>query len=90
MQHLANALLTTLAIPMLNASQNVWSMLNAPETRLVSIRSAKILVLGCVAPMPIVQQQTTMQSVSVSLDILAMHSWRVKGSQQVSHQISNF
>ena len=89
MQHLANALLTTLAIPMLNASQNVWSMLNAPETRLVSIRSAKILVLGCVAPMPIVQQQTTMQSVSVSLGILAMHSWRVKGSQQVSHQISN-
>ena len=89
MQHLANALLTTLAIPMLNASQNVWSMLNAPETRLVSIRSAKILVLGCVVPMPIVQQQTTMQSVSVSLDILAMHSWRVKGSQQVSHQISN-
>ena len=89
MQHLANVLLTTLAIPMLNASQNVWSMLNAPETRLVSIRSAKILVLGCVAPMPIVQQQTTMHSASVSLDILAMHFWRVKGSPQVSHQISN-
>ena len=89
MQHLANVLLTTLAIPILNASQNVWSTLNAPETRLVSIRSAKILVLGCAVPMPIVQQQTTMQSVSVSLGILAMHSWRVKGSQQVSHQVSN-
>ena len=89
MQLLANVLLTTSAIPMLNASQNVWSMLNAPETRLVSIRSAKILVLGCVAPMPIVQQQTTMHSASVSLDILATHLWRVKGSPQVSHQISN-
>ena len=89
MQPLANVLLTTLAIHTLNASQNVWSTLNAPETRLVSIRNAKILVLGCVVLMPIVQLQTTMQSASVSLDILAMHLWRVKGSPQVSHQISN-
>ena len=89
MQPLANALLTTLAIPTLSANQNVWSTQNVPETKLVSIRNAKILVLGCVAPTPIVQLQTTMQSASVSLDILAMHLWRVKGSPQVSHQISN-
>ena len=89
MQLLANVLLTTSAIPMLNASQNVWSTLNAPETRLVSIRSAETLVQGCAVHMPSAQRPITMQSVSVSLGILAMHLWRVKGSPQVSHQISN-
>ena len=84
MQPLANVLLTTLAIHILNASQNVWSMLNAPETRLVSIRSAETLVQGCAVHMPSAQRPITMQSVSVSLGILAMHSWRAKESQQVS------
>ena len=84
MQHLANVLLTTLAIPMLNASQNVWSMLNAPETRLVSIRSAETLVLGCAVLMPSAQHPITMQCASVNLGILAMHLWRAKESQQVS------
>ena len=84
MQHLANALLTTLAIPILNASQNVWSTLNAPETRLVSIRSAKTLVLGCAVLMPSAQHPITMQCASVNLGILAMHLWRAKESQQVS------
>ena len=84
MQPLANVLLTTLAIPMLNASQNAWSTLNALETRLASIRSAETLVLGCAVLMPSAQHPITMQSASVSLDILAMHSWRAKESQQVS------
>ena len=84
MQHLANVLLTTLAIHILNASQNAWSTLSVPETRLVSIRNAKILVLGCAVHTPSAQHPITMQSVSVSLVILAMHSWRAKESQQVS------
>ena len=84
MQHLANALLTTLAIPMLNASQNVWSMLNAPETRLVSIRSAKILVLGCAVPMPSAQHPITMQCASVNLVTLETLLLLVRGSQHVS------
>ena len=84
MQLLANVLLTTSAIPMLNASQNVWSTLNAPETRLVSIKSAETLVLGCAVLMPSAQHPITMQSASVNLGILAMHSWHAKESRQVS------
>ena len=84
MQLLANVLLTTLAIHMLNASQNVWSTLNALETRLASIRSAETLVLGCVVLMLSAQHPITMQCASVNLGILAMHSWRAKESQQVS------
>ena len=84
MQHLANVLLTTLAIHMLNASQNAWSTLSVPETRLVSIRNAKIPVLGFVAPMPIAQLTITMLFVSVNLDTLAMHLLHVKGSPHVS------
>ena len=87
MQLLANVLLTTSAIHMLNASQNVWSMLNAPETRLVSIRNAKIPVLGFVALTPIAQLPITMLSVSANLDTLAMHLLLVKGSPHVSYFI---
>ena len=74
MQPLANALLTTLAIHTLNVNQNVWSTQNVPETRLVSIRNAKIPVLGFVVLTPIAQLPTTMLSVSVNLDILEMPS----------------
>ena len=84
MQHLANVLLTTSAIPMLNASQNVWSTLNAPETRLVSIRSAEILVLGCAVPMPSAQHPITMQCASVNLVTLETLLLLVRGSQHVS------
>ena len=87
MQPLANALLTTLAIPTLSANQNVWSTQNAPETKLVSIRNAKIPVLGFVALTPIAQQPITMLSVSVNLDTLAMHLLLVKGSPHVSYFI---
>ena len=84
MQPHANALLTTLAILTLSANQNVWSMQNAPGTRLVSIRNAKIPVLGFVALTPIAQLPITMLSASVNLDTLAMHSLHVKGSPHVS------
>ena len=84
MQPLANALLTTLAIHTLSANQNVWSTQNVPETRLVSIRNAKIPVLGFVVLTPIAQLPTTMLSVSVNLDTLAMHLLHVKGSPHVS------
>ena len=84
MQPLANALLTTLAIHTLSANQNVWSTQNAPETRLVSIRNAKIPVLGFVALTPIAQQPITMLSVSVNLDTPAMHLLLAKGSPHVS------
>ena len=84
MQPLANVLLTTSAIHTLSANQNVWSTQNAPETRLVSIRNAKIPVLGFVALTPIAQQPITMLSVSVNLDTLAMHLLLVKGSLPVS------
>ena len=84
MQPLANALLTTLAIHTLSANQNVWSTQNVPETRLVSIRNAKIPVLGFVAPMPIAQLPITMLFASVNLDTLAMHLLHVRGSPHVS------
>ena len=84
MQHLANVLLTTLAIPMLNASQNVWSMLNAPETRLVSIRSAETLVLGCAVLTPSAQHPITMQCASVNLVTLETLLLLVRGSLHVS------
>ena len=84
MQLLANVLLTTLAIPTLSANQNVWSTQNAPETKLVSIRNAKIPVLGFVVLTPIAQLPITMLSVSVNLDTLAMHSLLVKESPHVS------
>ena len=84
MQLLANVLLTTSAIPMLNASQNAWSMLNAPETRLVSIRSAKILVLGCVVLTPSAQHPITMQCASVNLVTLETLLLLVRGSLHVS------
>ena len=84
MQPLANALLTTLAIPTLSANQNVWSTQNVPETKLVSIRNAKIPVLGFVALTPIAQLPITMLSVSANLDTLAMHLLLVKGSPHVS------
>ena len=84
MQPLANALPTTLAIPTLSANQNVWSMQNAPETKLVSIRNAKIPVLGFVALTPIAQLPITTPFVSVNLDTLAMHSLHAKGSPHVS------
>ena len=87
MQPLANALLTTLAILILNANQNVWSTQNVPETKLVSIRNAKIPVLGFVALTPIAQQPITMLSVSANLDTLAMHLLLVKGSPHVSYFI---
>ena len=87
MQPLANALLTTLAIHTLSANQNVWSTQNAPETRLVLVRSAEIPVLGFVALMPIAQQPITMLSVSVNLDTLAMLLLHVKGSPQVSFRL---
>lgn len=80
MQPLANVLLTTSAIHTLSANQNVWSTQNAPETRLVSIRNAKIPVLGFVALTPIAQQPITMLSVSVNLDTPAMHLLLAKGS----------
>ena len=84
MQHLANVLLTTLAIPILNASQNVWSTLNAPETRLVSIRSVATLVLGCAVLTPSALHPITMQFASVSLVTLEMLLLHVRGSQHVS------
>ena len=84
MQPLANVLPTTLAIPTLSANQNVWSMQNAPETKLVSIRNAKIPVLGFVALTPIAQQPITMPFASVNLDTLAMRLCHVKGSPHVS------
>ena len=85
MQPLANALLITLEIHTLSANQNVWSTQNAPETRLVSIRSAETPVLGFVVPMHIAQQQTTMQCASVSLATLAMLLLPVRGSLHVSY-----
>ena len=84
MQPLANVLLTTLAIHTLSANQNVWSTLNVPETRLVSIRNAKIPVLGFVVLTPIAQPPITMLSVSVNLDTPAMHLLHAKGSPHVS------
>ena len=78
MQHLANVLLTTLAILILNANQNVWSTQNAPETRLASIRNAKIPVLGFAVRLLTVQPPITMLSVSVNLDTLAMLLLHVK------------
>ena len=84
MQPLANVLLTTLAIPTLSANQNVWSTQNAPETKLVLIRNAKIPVLGFVVLTPIAQLPITMLSVSANLDTLAMHLLLVKGSPHVS------
>ena len=87
MQPLANALLTTLAILILNANQNVWSTQNAPETRLASIRNAKIPVLGFVVHLLTVQPPITMLSVSVNLDTLAMLLLHVKGSPQVSFRL---
>ena len=84
MQPLANVLLTTSAIPMLNVSQNVWSTLNAPETRLVSIRSAETHVLGCAVPMPSAQHLITMQCASVNLVTLETLLLLVRGSQHVS------
>ena len=87
MQPLANVLLTTLAILILSANQNVWSTQNAPETRLASIRNAKIPVLGFVALTPFAQQPITMLSVSVNLDTLAMLLLHVKGSPQVSFRL---
>ena len=87
MQPLANALLTTLAIHTLSANQNVWSMQNVPETRLVLVRSAEIPVLGFVALTPIAQLPITMLSVSANLDTLAMHLLLVKGSPHVSYFI---
>ena len=71
MQPLANVLLTTSAIHTLSANQNVWSTQNAPETRLVSVRSVEILVLVYVGLMHIAQPQTTMPFASVILAILA-------------------
>ena len=59
MQPLANVLLTTLAILILNANQNVWSTQNAPETRLVSVRSAETLVLVFAVHLLTAQQRTT-------------------------------
>ena len=87
MQPLANVLLTTLAILILNANQNVWSTQNAPETRLASIRNAKIPVLGFAVHLLTVQPPITMLSVSVNLDTLAMHLLLVKGSPHVSYFI---
>ena len=84
MRLLANVLLTTSAILMLNASQNVWSTLNAPETRLVSIRSAETLVLGCVVLTPSAQHPITMQCASVNLVTLETLLLLVRGSQHVS------
>ena len=84
MQPLANALLTTLAILTLSANQNVWSMQNAPGTRLASIRNAKIPVLGFVVLTPIAQLPTTMLSVSVNLATLEMLLLLVKESPHVS------
>ena len=87
MQPLANALPTTLAIPTLSANQNVWSMQNVPETRLVLVRSAEIPVLGFVVLTPTAQQPITMPFVSVNLDTLAMLLLHVKGSPQVSFRL---
>ena len=58
-----------LEILTLSASQNVQSTLNAPLTRLVSVRSVLILVLESVAPMQDVQFKTTIQAVLVTQDI---------------------
>ena len=87
MQPLANVLLTTLAILILNANQNVWSTQNAPETRLASIRNAKIPVLVFAVHLLTVQPPITMLSVSVNLDTLAMLLLHVKGSPQVSFRL---
>ena len=87
MQPLANALLTTLAILILSANQNVWSTQNAPETRLVSVRSAEILVLVFVVHLLTAQQRTTTLFASVNLDTLAMLLLHVKGSPQVSFRL---
>ena len=87
MQPLANALPTTLAIPTLSANQNVWSTQNVPETKLVSIRNAKIPALGFVALTPIAQQPITMPFANVNLDTLAMLLLHVKGSPQVSFRL---
>ena len=84
MQPLANVLLTTLAILILNANQNVWSTQNAPETRLASIRNAKIPVLGFAVHLLTAQQQTTTLFASVSLVTLEMLLLHVRGSQHVS------
>ena len=84
MQPLANALLTTLAILILNANQNVWSTQNAPETRLASIRNAKIPVLGFAVHLLTAQQRTTTLFASVSLVTLEMLLLHVRGSQHVS------
>ena len=59
-------------------------MLSVPETRLVSVRSVEILALVYVGLMHIAQPQTTMQSVSVILVILEMHSLPVRELQHVS------
>ena len=85
MQPLANVFLTTLAIHTLSANQNVWSTQNAPETRLVSVRSAETPVLGFVVLTPIAQQQTTMLCASVSLATLEMLLLPVRGSLHVSY-----
>ena len=85
MQPLANALLTTLAILTLSANQNVWSMQNAPGTRLASIRNAKIPVLGFAALTPIAQPPIIMQCASVNQDTPATHSLHVKESPHVSY-----
>ena len=87
MQHLANALLTTLAIPILNASQNVWSTLSVPETRLVSVRSVEILALVYVGLMHIAQPQTTMPSANVILATQAMPLLHVRELQHVSLEL---
>ena len=84
MQPLANVLLTTLAILILSANQNVWSTQNAPETRLVSVRSAEILVLVFVVHLLTAQQRTTTLFASVSLVTLEMLLLHVRGSQHVS------
>ena len=84
MQLLANVLLTTSAILMLNASQNVWSTLNAPETRLASIRSAETLVQGCAVLTPSAQHPITMQCASVNLVTLETLLLLVRGSPHVS------
>ena len=84
MPPLVAVFLTILGIHMLNASLSALSTQSAPETRLASTITVKILVQECVDNMPLVEWPIIFLSVLVILDIQEILLSHVLVSQHVS------